>query len=74
MDSLPTAPPHSSKTSQVDRPLTEALHYFFEANNRMPKDFSELVRAKFIPAMPTPPAGKRYAIDRPNMQVVLIGP
>lgn len=71
-DKLPTAPPNASKTSPIDQPLTEALHRFFEANNRMPSDFDELVRAKFIPALPPPPAGKRYAIDRPNMQVVLI--
>jgi len=72
-DKLPTAAPNASKTSPVDRSLTEALHRFFEANNRMPTDFSELVRAKFIPAMPNPPAGKRFAIDRANMQVVLVG-
>ncbi len=72
-EKLPTAPANASKTSPVDKPLTEALHRFFEANNRMPSDFNELVRAKFIPALPTPPAGKRYAIDRANMQVVLMG-
>lgn len=72
-DKIPTAAPNASKTSPVDRGLTEALHRFFEANNRMPTDFSELVRAKFIPAMPNPPAGKKFAIDRANMQVVLVG-
>ena len=71
-DRLPTAPPNSSKSNPVDRTLTEALQRYNEANGKMPADFSVLVTAKYLKALPTPPAGKRYALDRPHMQVVLI--
>lgn len=71
-DRLPTAPPNSSKSNPVDQKLTEALHRYNESTGKMPMDFHVLVAGKYIPAIPTPPAGKRYAIDRPNMQVVLI--
>lgn len=71
-DTLPTAPPHSSKSAPVDRKLTEALQRFNEATGKMPSSFQALVAAKYLTAMPTPPAGKRYALDRPHMQVVII--
>lgn len=71
-DRLPTAPPNSSKTNPVDRTLTEALQRYNEANGKMPADFSVLVTSKYLKALPIPPAGKRYALDRPHMQVVLI--
>jgi hypothetical protein len=71
-DRLPTAPPNSSKTSPIDRTLTEALQRYNEANGKMPADFSVLVTSKYLKALPTPPAGKFYALDRPHMQVVLL--
>lgn len=71
-DRIPSAPPHSSKTNPVDRALTEALQRYNEANGKMPDSFQVLVTEKYLKALPTPPAGKHYAIDRPHMQVVLI--
>lgn len=71
-DRLPTAPPDSSKTSPVDQKLTEALHHYLEANGKLPPDFNALVAARIIKQVPTPPAGKRYAVDRRNLQVVLL--
>lgn len=71
-DRLPTAPPNSSKSNPVDLPLTEALHRYNEKTGKMPMDFNVLVAGKYIPAIPTAPPGKRYAIDRVHMQVVLI--
>ncbi len=71
-DRIPTAPPNSSKTNPVDRKLTEALQRYNEATGKMPADFNVLVTTKYILALPTPPAGKRYALDRPHMQVVLL--
>ena len=71
-DRLPTAPPNSSKTNPVDRTLTEALQRYNEANGKMPADFTVLVTSKHLKALPTPPPGKSYALDRPHMQVVLI--
>ena len=71
-DTLPTAPPNASKTNPVDRKLTEALQRYNEATGKMPPSFNALVAGKYLPALPTPPPGKRYALDRPNMQVVII--
>lgn len=71
-DKIPTAPPNSSKTNPVDRRLTEALQRYNEAKGKMPDTFQVLVTEKYLKALPTPPAGKRYAIDRPHMQVVVI--
>lgn len=71
-DRLPTAPPDSSKSNPVDQKLTEALHHYLEANGKLPPDFNALVTARILKQMPTPPAGKRYAVDRRNLQVVLL--
>lgn len=71
-DRIPTAPPNSSKSHPVDRALTEALQRYNEANGKMPADFSVLVTQKYLKAMPSPPAGKRFALDRPHMQVVIV--
>lgn len=38
----------------------------------MPTDFSVLVAQKYLKTLPSPPAGKRFALDRPHMQVVVI--
>lgn len=71
-DQIPTAPPNSSKIAPVDRTLTEALQRYNEANGKMPTDFSVLVAQKYLKTLPSPPAGKRFALDRPHMQVVVI--
>ncbi|MSU27313.1 MAG: hypothetical protein EXS27_05280 [Pedosphaera sp.] len=71
-DRIPSAPAHSSKSNPVDRALTEALQRYNEANGKMPNTFQVLVTDKYLKALPNPPAGKFYALDRPHMQVVLI--
>lgn len=71
-DLLPTAPPGSAKTNPVDRKLTEALHHYLEAKNKLPQDFGALITAKILKEVPKPPPGKRFAIDRQNLQVVII--
>jgi hypothetical protein len=71
-DRLPTAPPNSSQSNPVDQKLTEALHRYNERTGKMPMDFNVLVAGKFIETIPKAPPGKRYAIDRLHMQVVLI--
>jgi hypothetical protein len=48
------------------------LQRYNEANGKMPADFSVLVTQKYLKAMPSPPAGKRFALDRPHMQVVIV--
>lgn len=71
-DLLPTAPPGSARTSPVDRKLTEALHHYLEAHSKLPQDFGALITAKILKEVPKPPPGKRFAIDRQNLQVVII--
>jgi hypothetical protein len=71
-DRIPTAPPNSSKSFPVDRALTEALQRYNEANGKMPETFQVLVAEKYLKTLPTPPPGKKYALDRPHMQVVLM--
>ncbi len=71
-DLLPTAPPGSARTNPVERKLTDAVHHYLEANNKLPQDFGALITAKLIKAVPPATAGKRFAIDRQNLQVVII--
>ena len=71
-DLLPTAPPGSARTNPVDRKLTEALHHYLEAHSKLPQDFGALITAKILQEVPKPPRGKRFAIDRQNLQVVII--
>ncbi len=73
-DRLPSAPPGASKSNPVNLKLTEALQRYNEANGKMPPDFNALVTGKYLSQLPQPPAGKRFAVDRPFMQVVVIGP
>lgn len=72
-DRLPTAPPNSSRTLPVDKVMTEALHRHLEATGKLPSDFQALVSGKYLPSLPVPPAGKRHAVDRVHLQVVLLG-
>lgn len=73
VDRLPTAPPGSSRTLPTNLPLTEALQRHMEATGKFPSDFNALVTGKYISSLPQPPAGKRFAVDRANLQVVIIG-
>jgi hypothetical protein len=43
--------------------LTIAISGYFSAKGTVPKDVDELVRAKFLERAPTPPPGKKYAVD-----------
>lgn len=72
-DKMPTAPNDSSLTKgAVHEQLTLALHRYFENTSKMPQTFQDLVNAKYIDKMPTPPAGKTFAIDRRHLQVVIV--
>lgn len=70
-DKLPTAAGEVTQ-APIQLPLTEALHRYLEANGRMPQDFNQLVVTKFIKQVPTPPPGKKFAIDRQRLQVVIV--
>lgn len=70
-DRLPTAPNDSSLRLPIHQELTGAIHLYQMDHQKMPPDFDTLVRAKYLKAMPKPPPGKRFALDRNQMQVVI---
>lgn len=71
-DFLPTAPPDASLRLPVQQELTGAIHLYQMDHQKLPADFATLVREKYLPALPKPPAGKRFALDRNRLQVVIM--
>ncbi|MBM3876918.1 MAG: hypothetical protein FJ386_09395 [Verrucomicrobia bacterium] len=71
-DRLPTAPADAALRNPVHVQLTEAVHLYLMDHRKMPADFQTLVRDKYVKEMPQAPQGKRYAIDRRRLQVVLV--
>lgn len=51
--------------------LNKALQLWVPING-FPKDLNELVKAKFVPALPPLPPGKKFAIDQANLRVILV--
>jgi hypothetical protein len=70
-DRMPSAPNDSSLRLPIQREITTAVHHFETDHRRLPPDFETLVKMKYLPSMPQPPAGKRFALDRNRMQVVI---
>lgn len=58
--------------TMIQTKVTAAMHAFREANNRWPKDFSELVTAKLLKQVPTPPAGQKFLFDSKSRQVLVV--
>jgi hypothetical protein len=58
--------------TMIQTKVTAAMHAFYEANNRWPKDFSELVTAKLLKQVPTPPAGQKFLFDSKSRQVLVV--
>lgn len=71
-DRLPTAPNDSSSRLPIHQELTSAVHLFQTDYRKLPPDFETLVKMKYLPAMPKPPPGKRFALDRNRLQVVIM--
>lgn len=53
------------------RALNAALGFWLAAGRPFPKDVYELVAAKLIPRVPSPPPGKRFVLDPASNQVLL---
>ncbi len=53
----------AGEQSPVNSPLTGAVARFHDKFQRFPRDWNELVTSGFIPSLPSPAAGKRFAID-----------
>ncbi len=71
-DRFATAPPDSSLRFPIQQELTGAIHLYLMDYQKMPADFETLVKGKYLKAMPKPPPGKRFALDRNRMQVVIL--
>ena len=71
-DRLPNAPDDASLRMPIHQELTGAVHLYRTDHGKLPPDFETLVREKYIKTMPTPPPGKRFAVDRNRLQVVVM--
>ena len=52
--------------------LTIAVRAYVMTQGKSPATLDDLVKSGCIPRLPTPPAGKKYAIDVQKSQAVLI--
>ena len=52
--------------------LDELLQAWVMSQNSIPKDLQALVGAKMLTKVPTPPSGKRFAVDQKTGRVVLL--
>ena len=64
--------PNAPSGSLIHMPLSAAVGYFYEDKKRLPANLDELVQAGFIKALPQPPAGMRFFLDRTSMQVLAL--
>lgn len=51
--------------------LNSALQVWFTAKGGSPKGFDDLVKAGYLSKVPTPPPGRQYVIDAPNIRVIV---
>ena len=52
--------------------LTEALRTYMQVSSDYPKELQALVDRKLIPRLPSLPPGKKFAIDRQNIAVIVV--
>jgi Fic family protein len=52
--------------------LDELLQAWVMSQSTVPKDLEELVRAKMLAKLPTPPPGKKFAVDQKTARAVLV--
>jgi len=57
-----------SVAGDVDASLTAQLRVFVQKQGRLPANFGEFANAR-LDSVPRPPAGKKWVIDGPNLQV-----
>lgn len=69
-DAASGAMPEGSTPEVVE--LTKQVRRFSFENRRVPRDLEELRSAGYIKAVPTAPAGKKYAIDGKKAVVLLV--
>lgn len=52
--------------------LSKAYQVFHLQKKRHTADLQELVKERYLRAIPPPPPGKSYAIDQKNLKVILV--
>ena len=52
--------------------LSEALQTYYYTNRNVPTNFDEFVTAAGLTKVPEPPEGKKFAIDRRQLRVVVV--
>ena len=52
--------------------LTQALRKYSFEHRQVPKTFAEVIAAGYVTAMPQPPVGRKFEIDRKAVQVILV--
>lgn len=63
---------NAGNTTAVLAQLTQALRKFSAEQRRVPQSFSEVIGAGYVGSMPAAPAGKKFAVDRKHLEVVLV--
>ncbi|MBI5799945.1 MAG: hypothetical protein HZA92_04350 [Verrucomicrobia bacterium] len=63
------APPNPEKDLAE---LTLAVKAYYLVEAKLPSSLDDLVKARCIYQLPTPPPGRRYAIDAKKMEAVLV--
>ena len=65
----PATPPDPQKDLAE---LSMAMHAYYLSQGKHPATLDDLVQARCIYRLPTPPAGKKYAIDAKKLEAVLV--
>ncbi|MCX8109085.1 MAG: hypothetical protein N3G20_09805 [Verrucomicrobiae bacterium] len=52
--------------------LKQAIQMFHAAEDRYPRDLSELVKSGYMPSLPKPPAGTKFSYDPARGEVKLV--
>jgi hypothetical protein len=53
-------------------PLRQAIQVFKTEEDRYPKDLNELVKEKYMPAIPAPPYQMKYAYNPANGKLTIV--
>ncbi len=70
----PTASTGAADQAQIDlalNELTQAVRKYAVEQRRAPGTLDELVTNRYLPAIPSAPVGKKFAINK-NLQVYLV--
>jgi hypothetical protein len=70
----PSSAPAAAATNAIDlAAINLALKKFAREKNRVPPNLNILVEAGYLPKVPEPPLGKRFAIDPKKVEVRIEG-